>query len=95
MKIELDEKSIDNIVKYVQKHPDEIRELLETFADQAINVLVKGDVLEKGADLYKLLKREIQKSQQVTTHKCPVCRAHPLKKVKGRLVCSECGWTES
>lgn len=94
MKIELDEKSIDNIVKYVNEHPEEIRELLDTFAAQAIDVLMKGEVLEKGAELYKMIKKEIQSSELVTIHKCPICRAHPLKKVKGRLRCSECGWTE-
>ncbi|UCD13008.1 MAG: hypothetical protein JSW60_05425 [Thermoplasmatales archaeon] len=94
MKITLDEESIDNVVKYIKDHPKEIYELLEIAAAQAIDVLMKEEVLEKGADLYKKIKKEIQSSLSVTIHKCPQCRAHPLKKVKGRLYCNECGWTE-
>ncbi|MFW6149684.1 MAG: hypothetical protein ACOC6D_07490 [Atribacterota bacterium] len=94
MKIIIDEESIDNIVKYAKDHPKEVYELMETFADHAIDVLMKEEVLEKGANLYKMIKRKILESESVTLHKCPVCRTHPLKKVKGRLYCIECGWKE-
>lgn len=94
MKITLDEESIDNIVKYINEHPEEINKIMETFATKAIDILMKDEVLEKGADLYKMIKRAIQRSQSVSTHKCPRCRSHPLTKVKGQLTCNECGWTE-
>lgn len=93
MKLELDEKSIDNIVKYAKEHPQEIRDLLELFADEILAVLMKQDVLERGAQLYKMIKKKITQAP-VTLHKCPVCRAHPLKKVKGKLYCPECEWRE-
>jgi len=95
MKITLDEESIDNIFKYMNKHPEEINKLMETYATKAIDILMKDEILEKGADLYKMIKRAIQKSQLVSMHKCPRCRSHPLKKVKGQLLCDECGWTGS
>lgn len=94
MKITLDEESIDNIVKYINDHPEKISDLMETFATKAIDIIKKDEILDKGAELYKMIKRAIQRSQSVTMHKCPSCRSHPLNKVKGQLTCSECGWTE-
>lgn len=93
MKLELDEKSIKNLVKYAKNHPKEILELIEQFADQALDVLMKKEILNRGAQLYKMIKKEI--AGPVTRHKCPVCRYQPLSKKEGKLYCRECGWTES
>ena len=98
MKIELDEKTIDNLVKYIKEHPKEIYGLLETFDDQIFDVLKNREVLVEAAKLYNMFKKEIQMSQ-LPVHKCPVCRYHPLETVlrnrKRVLHCSECGWTAS
>lgn len=92
MKIELDEKSIKTLIKYTKNNPKEILELMEQFADQALEILMKKEILERGAQLYKMIKKEIV--GPVTHHKCPQCRYHPLKKIKNKLTCPECGWSE-
>jgi len=94
MKLELDEKSIKNLVKYAKNHPKEILELMEQFADQAIDILMKQEIVDRGAQLYKRIKKQIASSEAVTIHKCPVCRHQPLKKVEGKLHCPECDWVE-
>ena len=94
MKLELDEKSIKNLVKYAKNHPKEILELMEQLADQAIDILMKQEIVDRGAQLYRRIKKQITSIEGVTIHKCPVCRHQPLEKVEGKLHCLECNWIE-
>ncbi|MFE3845437.1 hypothetical protein ACFL1L_01065 [Thermoplasmatota archaeon] len=59
MKIELDEKTIDNIVNYALEHPDKIRILIKLIGEESISVLMERKILEKGAKLYREITKEI------------------------------------
>jgi len=59
MKITLDEETIENVVKYVKSHPEEIRELIKIIGEEAIAVLMERKILEQGAKLYRAIEREI------------------------------------
>jgi tagatose-1,6-bisphosphate aldolase len=59
MKIELDEKTIDDIVEYVVNNPDKIRKALKVIGDEAISVLLEEKTVDKGAKLYKELTHAI------------------------------------
>jgi hypothetical protein len=59
MKIELDEKTIDNFVNYALEHPDKIRKLLKLIGEESISVLMERKILEKGAKLYREITKEI------------------------------------
>ncbi len=59
MKIELDEKSIDNIVNYALEHPEKIRKLLKLIGEESLSVLNEKKILEKGALLYRAILAHI------------------------------------
>jgi hypothetical protein len=59
MKIELDEKTIDNFVNYALEHPDKIRKLIKLIGEESISVLMERKILEKGAKLYREITKEI------------------------------------
>lgn len=59
VKITLDEESIDAIVQYTKKHPDEIRDLIKLVGEEMISVLLQKDMLDKGAQLYRGIQRAI------------------------------------
>ena len=59
MKIELDEKTIDNIVEYIKNNPSKVREVLKVLGDEAISLLMERQMLDKGAELYKKLQQSI------------------------------------
>ena len=59
MKIELDEKTIDNIVNYALEHPDKIRMLIKLIGEESISILMERKILEKGAKLYREIMRTI------------------------------------
>lgn len=65
VKITLDEQSIDAIVQYAKKHPDDIRDLIKIVGEEMLSVLMERDMLDKGAQLY----REIQQSINYTYEK--------------------------
>ncbi len=65
VKITLDEQSIDAIVQYAKKHPDDIRDLIKIVGEEMLSVLMERDILDKGAQLY----REIQQSINYTYEK--------------------------
>jgi hypothetical protein len=65
VKITLDEQSIDNLVQYAKKHPDDIRDLIKIVGEEMVSVLMERDMLDKGAKLY----REIQQSINYTYKK--------------------------
>jgi len=59
MKIELDEKTIDNFVNYALEHPDKIRMLIKLIGEESISVLKEKKILEEGAKLYREIMRTI------------------------------------
>ncbi len=59
MKITLDEETIENVVKYIKSHPDEVRELMKILGEEAIAVLMERKILEYGAKLYREIQSEI------------------------------------
>jgi len=59
VKITLDEDSIDAIVQYTKKHPDEIRDIIKLVGEEMISVLLQKDMLDKGAQLYRGIQRAI------------------------------------
>ena len=65
VKITLDEQSIDAIVQYAKKHPDDIRNLIKIVGEEMFSVLMQRDILDKGAQLY----REIQQAINYTYRK--------------------------
>ncbi|MDG6218846.1 MAG: hypothetical protein QCI00_05355 [Candidatus Thermoplasmatota archaeon] len=65
VKITLDEQSIDALVQYAKKHPDDIRNLIKIVGEEMLSVLMEKDMLDKGALLY----REIQSAINYTYQK--------------------------
>jgi len=59
MKIELDEKSIRNIINFVKDNPQEVREVIEIIGNDIISVLLQKKYLELGAKLHRGLEKEI------------------------------------
>ena len=53
MKIEFDEKTIENIIEYALKNPEKIRKLLKLGCEEALSVLKERKILEEGANLYR------------------------------------------
>ena len=47
MKIELDEKTIDNIVNYAFEKPDKIRKLIKLIGEESIFILKEKKILEE------------------------------------------------
>jgi hypothetical protein len=58
-KIELDEKTIDNIVNYALENPDKIRKLIKLLGEETLSVLKEKKILEQGATLYRDITRYI------------------------------------
>ena len=59
MKIELDEKTIDNIVNYALNNPTKIRKLIKLVGEEAISVLNERNIIDKGAKLYREITKAI------------------------------------
>jgi hypothetical protein len=59
VKITLDEESIDAIVKYAKKHPNEIRDLIKIVGEEMLLVLQQREMLDKGAQLYRGIQQAI------------------------------------
>jgi hypothetical protein len=59
MKIELDEKTIDNIVNYALENPQKIRKLIKLMGEETLSVLKEKKMLEQGAFLYREITRHI------------------------------------
>ena len=53
MKIELDEKTIDNIVDYAINNPTKIRKLIKLFGEETLSVLKERKIIDEGALLYR------------------------------------------
>lgn len=64
VKITLDEQSIDAIVQYAKKHPDDIRDLLKIVGEEMFSVLMQRDILDKGAQLYREIQQAINYTYQ-------------------------------
>ena len=45
--------------EFVKSNREDLKELMEVLADEAIDVLMKHKILEKGAKLYKEINSEI------------------------------------
>ena len=45
--------------EFVKSNREDLKELMEVFADDAIDILMKHKILEKGAKLYKEINSEI------------------------------------
>ena len=45
--------------EFVKSNREDLKELMEVLADEAIDVLMKRKILEKGAKLYKEINSEI------------------------------------
>ena len=59
VKIILDEESINALIKYTKKHPDEIRDFIKIVGKEMISVLMEKDMLDKGAILYREIQHAI------------------------------------
>jgi len=59
VKITLDEQSIDALIQYAKKHPDDIRDLIKIVGKEMVSVLMEKDMLDKGARLYREIQHAI------------------------------------
>jgi len=59
MKIELDEKTIDNIVDYVINNPQKISKLA---GEEILSVLKERNMIDEGAKLYREITRAINET---------------------------------
>ena len=59
MKIELDEKTIDNIVDYAINNPSKIRKLIKLVGEETLSVLKERKIIDEGAMLYREITRAI------------------------------------
>ena len=62
MKIELSEKTIENIINYTKEHPKEVKGFIQFLGDEVFDIIMSPKVLKKGADLYRAINREINYS---------------------------------
>ena len=62
MKIELDEKTIDNIVNYFLKNPDKIRKILHMMGKETLSILREQKILDEGASLYREITKAINET---------------------------------
>jgi hypothetical protein len=62
MKIELDEKTIDNIVDYAINHPSKIRKLIKLLGEETLSVLKERKIIDEGALLYREITRAINQT---------------------------------
>ena len=59
MKIELDEKTIDNIIDYALENPDKIRKLIKLVGEETLSVLKERIIIDEGAKLYREITQAI------------------------------------
>jgi hypothetical protein len=59
MKIELDEKTIDNFVEYAINNPEKIRKLIKILGEETLSVLKERKIIDEGAKLYRDITRAI------------------------------------
>ena len=59
MKIELDEKTIDNFVEYAINNPEKIRKLIKILGEETLSVLNERKIIDEGAILYRDITRAI------------------------------------
>ena len=62
MKIELDEKTIDNIINYAINNPSKIRKLVKLVGEETISVLNERKIIYEGAKLYREITRAINQT---------------------------------
>lgn len=62
MKIELDEKTIDNIVDYAINNPTKIRKLIKSIGEETLSVLKERKIIDEGAKLYREITRAINET---------------------------------
>ena len=62
MKIELDEKTIDNIVDYAINNPSKIRMLIKLLGEETLSVLKERKIIDEGAKLYREIKQAINET---------------------------------
>jgi hypothetical protein len=62
MKIELDEKTIDNIVDYAINNPSKIRKLIKLVGEETLSVLNERKIIDEGALLYREITRAINQT---------------------------------
>ena len=62
MKIELDEKTIDNIVDYAINNPSKIRKLIKLLGEETLSVLKERKIIDEGALLYREITRAINQT---------------------------------
>ena len=62
MKIELDEKTIDNIVDYAIKNPLKIRMLIKLLGEETLSVLKERKIIDEGAKLYREITQAINET---------------------------------
>ena len=62
MKIELDEKTIDNLVNYFIDHPHNLHKVIKMCANEMLSVLRNEKMLKEGASLYRNIMRSINDS---------------------------------
>ncbi len=62
MKIELDEKTIDNIVDYAIKNPSKVRKLIKLLGEETLSVLKERKMIDEGAKLYREITRAINET---------------------------------
>jgi hypothetical protein len=59
MKIELDEKTINNLVDYALKNPNKIRMLIKVLGEETLSVLKERKIIDEGAKLYREITQAI------------------------------------
>ena len=59
MKIELDEKTIDNIIDYALENPEKIRKLIKILGEETLSVLKERKIIDEGAKLYREITQAI------------------------------------
>jgi len=59
VKIKLSEENIAEVVNYIKNNPDDIKELMEMFAIEAAEILMKKNFIKKVAKAYKDVNSEI------------------------------------
>ena len=59
VKIKLSEENIAEVVNYIKNNPDDIKELMEMFAIEAAEILMKRNFIKNVAKAYKDVNSEI------------------------------------
>jgi len=61
IKLMLNEQSIDDILEYIRKHPQESRALINSFANEFFNLITNPQTVKKAAGFYKAMNKEINR----------------------------------